>query len=133
MKVLDLNVIVQDNQETFPIKCLDGKTYHIFKPSQKLTLKMANIAGNKANLLDVEKNAEGIINTLYEIVSEILSNNREGVNFSEAYLINSGYSIEICTAILNEYQSFITGVMSNPNYKSPQNRQQRRKKGKKQQ
>ena len=87
----------------------DGDHIHLLKPSQAMVMELMG--------LEQETQGKGpaeMLELYNSVILHVLNNNREGRKFNEGYL-KKYFTLEVGTALLNDYVEFIQGVQSAPN------------------
>lgn len=109
---LDLSLFIEKYWDlTLPSK----EELQIKKPTQELVIKMIAIAANPIfNGKAKNKDADKILDTLIELAVDILNNNTNDKQFTKDE-INKTLTLDMLTAIIQEYTKFMYEVLDNPN------------------
>lgn len=104
-KVLDLSVF---SEETFDITFPNKEVIHIKKPTQQIVITMVSVS-NQAN----NENQVGVMDAMVDLCAAILSNNREGKEYTADW-IAANLDIMMVCAIIKGYSDFTQEIQSNP-------------------
>lgn len=104
-KVLDLSVYTE---ETFDITFPSGEVIKVQKPTQKIVISMVAVS-KLAN----SDNQINIIDGMVELCAAIISNNKEGKQFSVEWVENN-LDIMMISAIIKGYSEFTSEIQQNP-------------------
>ncbi len=96
-------------KKKFPVKLRDGKTLILTMPQKKTSEKMANMEDEAT-----QSGGEIAVNEMYEVATEILSNNLQKRRFTVEE-VGEMFDIEDLTILYKGYSEFASGVKSDPN------------------
>lgn len=96
--MLDLTTI---SGNAYEIKLLDGKVYHLKRPTQQLFTTLLGLTKYTEG-----DNTEELLSVTSQLLLRILNRNVEGVQFTQDDLDEQGYDFVIAMAVITDYIQF---------------------------
>lgn len=106
--ILDLNTFID---QYFELKMLDGEVLKLKKPSQAMLVR---IMAYEQSMKKAEKNPQGVILALIDLLTDVLNNNANGREFEKKF-VEDTFDINMAMAVLRAYMDFVQEVNSSPN------------------